>query len=107
MKWNRIDFLDRGGSLQAVCKSEEIIFAKNLTISGGYLIYQVLDYFNVTFDVDCKITRYDPGNTSDLDMGYIKQLLNNRDDGRETVRSSLNAEIDKRFFTELNNSLYN
>jgi hypothetical protein len=82
MKWTRVDFLDRGGSLQAVCKSDDIIFSKNLTISSGYLVYQVADYMNVTFDTECKIIRYDPGNTSDLDMGYINQLLNNRDDGK-------------------------
>ena len=40
-------------------------------------------------------------------MGYIKELLNKRDDGKDTAKSLLEAEIDKRFLSELNNSLYN
>lgn len=40
-------------------------------------------------------------------MGYIKQLLNKRDDNKDTAKSLLMNEIDKRFLYELNNSLYN
>ena len=39
MDWGKKDFLQIGGSVQVMCKSDEIIFAKNLTIQRGYLIY--------------------------------------------------------------------
>jgi hypothetical protein len=49
MNWERNEFISRGGALQAMCKSSEIMFAKNLTIQQAFLIYQVHDYYNVSF----------------------------------------------------------
>jgi hypothetical protein len=66
-----------------------------------------MDYLDVSFDNGCKITRFEPANISDLDMGYIQQLLNRRDDGKESAKSLLESQISKHFFYELNNSLYN
>lgn len=39
-------------------------------------------------------------------MGYIKQLLNQRDDNKTTIKDVLAKEINDRYFRELNNSLY-
>ncbi len=41
MNWARKDFLERGGSVKALCKSDEVMFSKNLTIDRGFLLYEV------------------------------------------------------------------
>lgn len=49
MNWTRKDFIEKGGYLQALCKSEEIFFAKNLSIDRGFLVYELTDYRNISF----------------------------------------------------------
>ena len=56
--------------------SDEIIFAKDIIIDGNFFRYDLLDYFNITFDNPMNLTRVDPALTTEEQQDLMR-LVNN------------------------------
>lgn len=64
------------GSATVFGLSDEIIFAKDIIIDGNFFRYDLLDYFNVTFDNPMNLTRVDPALTTEEQQDLMR-LVNN------------------------------
>ena len=75
--WRKEGSFGTSGTGRAIGITDEIVFAKNLTIDMGFLVENVIDYWNVTFSQSAfKIVRIDPPTTSPEDQERLTRLMN-------------------------------
>lgn len=68
--WTKIGALSNiTGTGEAFGISDSVMFAKNISVEKGYVVYEVISYDNITFNAfGINITRIDPANTTKDDI---------------------------------------
>lgn len=75
-QWQKIGMGSKSGNATVFGLSDEIIFAKDIIIEDNFFKYDLLDYFNITYDNPLNLTRVEPPISTD-EQSDLMRLVNN------------------------------